>query len=55
MTIPLFEVLERMYRLAVWDAKGRMYMPIFDYDFNNVEVYAPADEAINANFGISHA
>ena len=44
-----------MYKLAVWDNNGRMYMPLFGYD-NQVEAYAPARSALNIffdNYGVA--
>lgn len=41
----MFEELEWLYSMAVWDAQGRMYMPILDYD-DEIMCYAPAQEAI---------
>ncbi len=34
-----------MYRLSVWDAQGRQYMPVYGYD-GEIVAYAPANDAI---------
>lgn len=36
----------RLFALAVWDAEGKQYLPLFGYD-GQVEAYAPAYKAIN--------
>jgi len=38
-------MLELLFALAVWDRKGRQYLPVFGYD-GQIEAYAPAKEAI---------
>lgn len=45
----LGQMLEAMYRLAVWDNKGRQYLPVWDYEWRDVENYMPAEEAIVHN------
>lgn len=45
----LHEMLETMYRLAVWDHHGRQYLPTWDYEWRKVENYMPAEEAIRHN------
>jgi hypothetical protein len=44
-----------MHSLAVWDNKGHQYLPIFDRNWEHVEMYAPALEAeeININNWLS--
>ena len=42
----LFQQLEHMYKLAVWDNHGRMYMPV--YSDNEVVAYARTGEALHA-------
>lgn len=39
------ERLLLMYKLAVWDRYGRMYMPVWGYD-GEISHYARASEAI---------
>ncbi len=39
--------LIQMYRLAVWDHYGRMYMPLYDDDWN-IYSYAGGREALDA-------
>ena len=38
--------LEQMYRLAVWDQQGRMYMPVYSKISGAIELYAPAQAAL---------
>lgn len=38
--------LIRLYRLSVWDAQGRQYLPVFRGDWT-VTRYAPAVEALD--------
>lgn len=45
----LHEMLETMYRLAVWDSEGRQYLPVWDYEWRHVTNYVPAEEAIKTN------
>ena len=45
----LGEMLERMYRLSVWDEKGRQFLPVFDYEWRDVTGYARAETAITTN------
>ena len=44
--IQLHKRLCQMHRLAVWDNKGREYLPLYGYDWQ-IEAYAPAKEAID--------
>ncbi len=37
--------LLQMYKLAVWDASGRMYMPLYGYD-GEIVAYGRAEDAI---------
>lgn len=46
-----FELLERMYELAVWDGQGRQLLPLFGYD-DKVEAYAPAQEALETFYRV---
>lgn len=41
----IFEMLDRLYRMAVWDVEGRMYMPVQGYD-GEWAAYRPAREAL---------
>jgi len=42
----MFEELERMYRLAVWDNEGRQWLPVMGYG-GQVEVYMRAQAALD--------
>ena len=42
----LLQQLEKMYQMAVWDSRGRMYMPLF-YK-NKVVVYTRTGPALEA-------
>ena len=46
----LYDMLTRMYSLSVWDAVGRQYLPVFDYDWRNVSHYECAKTAIQTNW-----
>ncbi len=37
--------LVQMYRMSVWDALGRQYLPVYGYD-GQITNYAPAREAL---------
>ena len=45
----LHDMLETMYRLSVWDSKGRQYLPVWDYEWQDVTTYIPAEDAIRTN------
>ncbi len=47
MSIPddLMERMVQMYRMSVWDHKGRMYMPVYDYG-GQICAYMRAEEAL---------
>lgn len=52
MMFDMLRRLEHMYEMAVWDASGRMYMPLYGYD-GRIEAYTYAIDAIemwNADF-----
>ncbi len=42
----IMERLLQMYRLAIWDRRGRMYMPVYGYD-GLITNYARAWEAMS--------
>jgi hypothetical protein len=42
-------MLARMYRLSVWDAAGKQFLPVFAYDWDHVMAYCHAETAIIAN------
>ena len=40
--------LIRLYRLSVWDAQGRQYLPVMAYNRTEITHYAPALDALDA-------
>lgn len=48
-TPKLHDVMIRMYRLSVWDANGKQYLPVFDYEWRDATTYMPAEQAIMTN------
>ncbi len=45
----IHEMLIRMYTLAVWDNKGKLYLPIFDSTWDHVIEYRRGPTAIKHN------
>ncbi len=43
--IGMVDRLIQMYRMSVWDSKGRQYLPVYGYD-GQITNYAPAREAL---------
>ncbi len=41
-----FDTLIKMFNLAVWDNRGRMYLPVWGYD-GEISNYDRAEGAIN--------
>lgn len=42
----MYSQLLQMYRMAVWDNAGRMYLPVWDYENKEITNYARANEAL---------
>lgn len=48
--IDITTMLEKMYRLSVWDARGKQFLPVFTRDrTGEVEFYTWAPDAIMLN------